>query len=100
MECEKCKDKGFTEQEHGLVMVFCDCEKGKELQAEITGQPTGETVTMGSKELLGNLEIILNDNPIDSGDRQPDTDFGSGNPSQPKKPKKPKAKKKARARAC
>ena len=38
MICEKCEGRGFTEQEHGLVMVLCDCEKGKAKRAEITGE--------------------------------------------------------------
>ena len=38
MNCEKCGDRGFTEQEHGLVRVFCDCAKGKELRVEVTGE--------------------------------------------------------------
>lgn len=36
--CEKCQDRGFTEENHGLIMVFCDCEKGRELRAEVTGE--------------------------------------------------------------
>ncbi len=36
--CGKCGGRGFTEKEHGLVSVFCDCEKGKELRAEVTGE--------------------------------------------------------------
>ncbi len=38
MNCEKCQDVGFIEREHGLIMVFCDCEKGKALKAEIVGE--------------------------------------------------------------
>ena len=38
MECEKCKDRGFTEENHGLIRIFCDCEKGKQIKAEITGK--------------------------------------------------------------
>jgi len=33
MNCEKCQDKGFTEENHGLVMVLCDCEAGKRKRA-------------------------------------------------------------------
>lgn len=40
MECEKCGDRGFTEQEHGLIMVLCDCEKGKAMMEELTGEAT------------------------------------------------------------
>jgi len=35
--CEKCQDRGFTELEHGLIRVFCDCEKGQALREEVTG---------------------------------------------------------------
>ena len=38
MICEKCQDRGFTEQEHGLVMVVCDCEAGKAKRAEMFGE--------------------------------------------------------------
>lgn len=42
--CETCQGKGFIEYEHGLIMVFCDCKKGRELRAEVTGPPTEETL--------------------------------------------------------
>ncbi|MCK5019555.1 MAG: hypothetical protein KAS32_21020 [Candidatus Peribacteraceae bacterium] len=31
MKCETCQDRGFTEQEHGLIMVLCDCDKAREI---------------------------------------------------------------------
>lgn len=77
MKCEKCGDKGFTEQEHGQVMVLCDCEKGAALRAEITGEIPDDS---------------------DSGTGQPDSNTGSGNTSKPQRTVKSKAKKKAGAR--
>jgi len=48
MECEKCGDKGFIEKEHGLVMEFCDCEKGQALRVEKIGEvPKTENVFTG-----------------------------------------------------
>ncbi|MBA7653141.1 hypothetical protein ES703_60984 [subsurface metagenome] len=41
MNCEKCQDRGFTEKEHGLIMVLCDCDKAREV-AEREGIPWGE----------------------------------------------------------
>ena len=35
--CTNCGGRGFTELEHGLVRVFCGCEKGDALRAEMTG---------------------------------------------------------------
>ena len=69
MKCEKCSGRGFTELEHGLIMVECD-------------------VCMGTGEI----------NDVDNGARQPDSDIRSANASKPAKPKKSKAKKKARTR--
>jgi len=80
MSCEKCQDRGFTEREHGLVMVLCDCEKGKAKRAEITGE-------------------ALNDDKRSIGIGLPDTAAGSPDTGKPKRTRKPKAKKKARARA-
>ena len=76
MECEKCQDWGFTEQEHGLIRVFCDCLKGREVRAEITGVADDSTNRTG----------------------QPDSDIGSTNPGQSKRTRQPKAKRKARAK--
>lgn len=36
--CPKCQGTGFIEKEHGFFREFCDCEKGKALQAEVTGE--------------------------------------------------------------
>jgi len=77
MNCEKCHDRGFIEENHGLVRVFCDCEKGRKLRAEIIG------VTDDS---IGGVEP---DNP----------NPGSENSSESPEPPKPRAKKKVRARA-
>ena len=33
MKCEKCQDRGFIEENHGLIVILCDCEKGKEYRA-------------------------------------------------------------------
>jgi len=41
--CEKCQDRGFTEKEHGLLNVLCDCGKAREV-AERNGIPWRETV--------------------------------------------------------
>ncbi len=82
--CEKCKDKGFTEENHGLLMIFCDCEVGKKLLAK-------------QRETYGYPEEVKNDS--DSGTGQPDTDTGSGDTGKPEKPKKRKAKRKAGKRA-
>ena len=71
MKCEKCEDKGFTEQEHGLIMILCDCEKGGTKRAELMGE-------------------------VDDGNsrtEQLDTAFGSTDTSQSKRTRKPKIKK-------
>lgn len=83
MVCEKCLDKGFTEQEHGLVRIFCDCEKGKELRAEITGEPNDKSVE--SRDDLRSP----------TGDDLDNSTTGGGDTSQPQLAKKPKSKKKA-----
>ncbi len=77
MKCEKCQDRGFTEQEHGLICVFCDCEKGIALREEITGQPTGG----------------IDDSS--SGTGQPDSGVGSADTSKPKRKRKQKKSKRA-----
>ena len=82
MSCEKCGDRGFTEKEHGLVMVMCDCEKGQASRAEVTGIVLPEEVKDDS----------------DSGTGQPDKPAGSPDTSQPKRTRKSKAKKKVRAK--
>lgn len=32
--CEKCQDRGFIEENHGLIVMLCDCEKGEEYRAQ------------------------------------------------------------------
>ena len=75
--CGKCQDRGFTEENHGLIMVLCDCEKGRKLRAEL-GIPERES---------------------DDNRTEPDnSNLGSGDTSQPKRTRKPKTKKKVGAR--
>ena len=76
MKCEKCQDKGFTERNHGLLMVLCDCEAGKAKRVELTGE-------------------VINDNPSAEGTGLPDTSTRSPDTSEPKQPKKRKPRKKA-----
>jgi len=78
--CEKCQDRGFTEENHGLIRIFCDCEKGKEYRAKM-------------EAILNIPKEEVDDNT--SGTGQPDTDTGSDNPSKPKQPSKRKARRKA-----
>ena len=77
MECEKCGDKGFTEEQHGLVMVLCDCEKAREV-AEAQG--------MGG---------ILDDNTSDNRTGPIDSPIGGTNPRKSKQSRKQKTRKKA-----
>lgn len=49
VNCEKCQDRGFTEQEHGLVRVLCDCDKAREV-AEIAGIPIIEETVGTNKD--------------------------------------------------
>ena len=79
MNCEKCQDRGFTEENHGLLMVLCDCEVAKKMRVELE------------------LPEVTDDS--NSGIGQPDTTFGSGDTSEPEQPQKPKVKRKARKRA-
>ena len=83
MNCEKCQDRGFTEENHGLIMRFCDCEKGRWLRSQITGQPLQS----------GEIDDSINRTG------QPDSTIGSEDTSRPKRTSKPKARKKTRARA-
>ena len=120
--CEKCQDRGFTEQEHGLIMVLCDCEKGKALREEITGEVeqaeeggilTKEILQRASDEAdktllqapgtlpfspqqIEGLEIASDSN---SGTGQPDKSVGSKDTGQPKRTRKSKKKKGTRKRA-
>ena len=105
MECEKCQDRGFTEQEHGLIMVLCDCEKGKMLREEITGEMHEETFVEVTAEANAFANAIMpkleGEDRIDSnsGTGQPDKSIGSEDTSQPKRTRKPKKKKGTRKRA-
>ena len=76
--CPKCLGKGFTEQDHGLLMIPCDCEKGQEWKREITGETSDDST---------------------SGARPDNQAAGSGDTGEPAKPKKPKAKRKARKKS-
>ena len=29
MICPKCQGKGYVEHEHGLIVIECDCDKGR-----------------------------------------------------------------------
>ena len=48
MKCEKCNGRGFTELEHGLVMIKCqECEgTGEEALTEGIGKPS---ITLGTE---------------------------------------------------
>ena len=116
MKCEKCQDRGFTEEEHGLIRVFCDCEKGKALKREITGeiddsdggtgQPDVLTIEVPEKALEAypeiNQELIhveaLNEH-ISQGTGQNNQPIGSTDTGKPKRTRKPKTKKKARKKS-
>lgn len=67
MKCETCEGRGFTELEHGLIVVGCGVCNG-----------TGEI------------------NDIDSRIGQSNSSDGSADTSQPKQPKKQKTKKRTR----
>ena len=116
--CEKCKDKGFTEENHGLLMIFCDCEIGKELlakQRETYGYPEEElpSTLEEASEIVSNAagsrpdflsgkdytDEVRGHNDNSSRTGQLDTDTGSGDTGKPEKPKKRKAKRKAGKRA-
>jgi len=104
MNCEKCGDRGFTEKEHGLIRIFCNCEKGKEIQAEITGEVEAEAGVAEVMAFHGITETPQTvsagaNNDSNSGARPDNPNLGSGDTGQPEQPKKPKAKKKARKRA-
>ncbi|GAH38602.1 unnamed protein product [marine sediment metagenome] len=86
MECEKCQDRGFTEQEHGLIMVLCDCEKGKAMMEELTGEATFPADNG-----------VVNDS--NSGTGQTNNITRSKDTSQSKRTRKPKKKKGTRKRA-
>ncbi len=98
MECEKCQDWGFTEEEHGLIMVFCDCAKGEELRAEVTGQPLPPKpicAVIEAGEHVVPLEALDDSN---SGTGPDNSNIGSPDTGKSKQPKKSRAKKKTRKR--
>ncbi len=79
MKCEKCQNKGFTEKNHGLLMVLCDCEAGQKKRVE-----------------LGLPEVKDDSNSRTESDN---SDTGSGDTSQSEQSSKPKKKRTARKRA-
>jgi len=101
--CEKCGDRGFTEREHGLVQVACDCEKGKALSAEITGRSTEREESLSDIVAEANA-VAFSLMPRLEGEKQNDSNSGTGqpgsitrstNPGKSQQPKKRKAKKRA-----
>lgn len=120
MKCEECDGKGFIEYEHGLIMVICDCDKGKEI-TERTGeirhdsidrvisdnQPVGVVKEVKEKEDgldivaeltpegVGKLKKIGMIDDSNSGTERDNQPTGSPDTGKPKQPKKPRAKKKA-----
>ena len=84
MNCEKCQDKGFTEENYGLIRTLCDCDKAREVAA-VEGIPWGEPEGVVDDSISG---IESDNKPI-----------GSGDPGQPKQPKKQKVKKQARKKS-
>ena len=84
MNCEKCQDRGFIEENHGLIVIACDCEAGKRYKARM-------------QELL---RIPKEEIDVSNSGTEPDNQsIGSGDTSEPEQPKKQRAKKKARKRA-
>jgi len=94
--CPKCAGRGFTEQEHGLFRTFCDCEKGKAVRVEVTGEEARWDDRAG-EPVMDNTSEGKDDSDSGIGpDNQP---TGSADTSEPKLAQKPKAKKAARKRA-
>ena len=104
MKCEKCQDRGFTEENHGLTAILCDCEAGKKKREELGLPDPDGGIILPPKNMepvenepiipLSQMEEAIND--LNSGTGQSDTITGSDNPSKPKQPRKQRAKKKAR----
>jgi len=109
--CSKCGGRGFNELEHGLNRVFCDCEKGKELRVEITGEgddnpkyliipealpnkTIDETIDV-AREIIKASKVEIDGDKRNSGTKQDDSSAGSADTRQPKQPRKRKKKKKA-----
>lgn len=80
MNCEKCQDKGFIEEHHGLLVILCDCEKGKEYRTQ--------------REAILGIPRKIDDSGIESDN----TDTGSPDTSEPKQPKKQAKKKRSKKR--
>ena len=116
IKCPKCVGRGFTELEHGLIMVECDeCEGKGEVEERKGLDMANNPLLYGidsyippeeveSIELPKELEVA-DDKPDKngddlqtgvSGDRLDTPDTGSGDTGEPKLTQKPKAKKKAR----
>ncbi len=109
MNCGKCQDRGFIEENHGLIVILCDCEKGKEYRARqeaILGIPEE-----GSEQIKAIRGIIEQGNEgiaqlkqeahelglevvDDSRTESDNTDTGSPDTSEPTKPRKRKRKRK------
>jgi len=74
--CKKCGDKGFIEENHGLIMVQCDCEAGEAKEIELRGR-------------------LDDSNNRTRRDNQP---IGGSDSGQSRESKKPKAGKKSTAK--
>ena len=85
MKCEPCLGKGFTELDHGLVMVPCKVCDG-----------TGEV--KGSENQFEDIQRRIYGNSS-SGTERDNQPVRSKNTSKPKRTGKSKAKKKTRARS-
>lgn len=88
-KCPTCDGRGFTELEHGLIMVGCtDCNG----TGEVADPPADEGEEALNETLLQQGES--HDSSIGTErDNQP---VGSTDTCQPKKPTKQKSRKKAR----
>jgi len=95
MNCEKCGDRGFTEKEHGLIRIFCNCEKGKEIQAEITGEVEAEA---GVAEVMAFHGITETPQTVSAGANN-DSNSGARQPDAPPDIKPKKRKRKSRYRS-
>ena len=91
--CSKCQDRGFTEKNHGLTVILCDCDKAREV-AERNGIPwRKEDITV---EVLGKVVGRINGNSRTEPDN---SDIGSGDTSQSEQSSKPKKKRKTRKKS-
>jgi len=88
MKCEKCQDRGFIEENHGLLIIACDCEAGEDYRTqmrELPGIPKED-----------NWEVEFEDVDDSNSRIEPDnSDAGGDNPSEPRKPRKRKTGRKA-----